>query len=47
MMDIEDLQPTRKYIEQGDGAKGDWKKLAAALFLSALLIASMALIGII
>ena len=46
MMDIEDLQPTRKYMEQGDGAKGDWKKLAAALFLSAVIIASMALIGI-
>ena len=40
------FSPSRKYMEQGDGAKGDWKKLAAALFLSALLIASMALIGI-
>ena len=42
MMEQEDLKPTKKYMEQGDGPVKDWKKLAAALFISAVLITVLA-----
>ena len=41
-MAIEDIKPTKKYMEQGDGHKGDWKKLIVALALSAAIVATIA-----
>ena len=42
MMAIEDIKPTTKYMEQGDGPKGDWKKLIAALAISAAIVTAIA-----
>ena len=45
MMDADDLKPAKKYMEHGDGT-ADWKKLAAAILISAALITAMAALSI-
>lgn len=45
-MAIEDIKPTKKYMEQGDGPRRDWKKLIAALILSAAIVIILAAICI-